>query len=207
MASDEESKISSKSINMLASGDDEDDEDDDDDDDLSNKGDLFNLDPQYIAEKARLRSGTLNSSDDDSSSDAPVVVAVAKPDVIPPSAPNARRHLEATQTTCVAWLSQKDSRAFEVMKDKPVKTKKSGVPVSVVVVAAQKENETPTQLTTFTTTTVAPGKNWPHLARLVTMPELVLLLRAVDDMGCTSELNASNADNPKGNKWSRLYDH
>ena len=84
------------------------------------------------------------------------------------------------------------------------------VPRRIEVPAAQKENEAPepsqmTAITAITTATV--GKNWPHMAKLVSMPILIHLLRAVDDMDCTKELNASNADNPKGNKWSRLYDH
>ena len=208
MASDEESKISSKSINMLASVE---EEDDDDDDDLSNKGDLFNLDPQYIAEKARLRHPSMANDSSDESSDEIVEMVAAKPAVIPPS---ASRRLEATQTTCVAWLSQPVAMPFEVRRDVMAAKARKGlakstkeIPTSITVVA-EKENTMPaTQLTGITTATVAPGKNWPHMGKLMPMPILVYLLRAVDETGCTGELNASNADNPKGNKWSRLYDH
>jgi hypothetical protein len=39
------------------------------------------------------------------------------------------------------------------------------------------------------------------------LAKISLSLSAVDDCGCTSELAANNSDNPKGNKWTRLYDH
>jgi hypothetical protein len=34
-----------------------------------------------------------------------------------------------------------------------------------------------------------------------------ILLNAVDECKCTTELNANNTDYPKGNNWNRLYDH
>jgi hypothetical protein len=50
-------------------------------------------------------------------------------------------------------------------------------------------------------------KNWPHLRALVSEDILIIILSAVDDCDCTSKLAANNSDNPKGNKWTRLYNH
>lgn len=57
-----------------------------------------------------------------------------------------------------------------------------------------------------------PGKraqNWPQLKFLCTIhkEKLFKFFRAIDEFHCTSELNATNSNNPKGNKWNRLYDH
>jgi hypothetical protein len=52
-------------------------------------------------------------------------------------------------------------------------------------------------------------KNWPQQKVLWREHQDVVfkLLRAVDECKCTSELHANNSDNPKGNKWNRLFDH
>jgi hypothetical protein len=55
--------------------------------------------------------------------------------------------------------------------------------------------------------TATQPKNWPHMRALVSENVLLIILNAVDECDCTSELAASNTDNPKGNKWTRLYDH
>jgi hypothetical protein len=48
------------------------------------------------------------------------------------------------------------------------------------------------------------GKNWPHMKHLCVEHKQVLwmILRAVDECKCTTELNATNGDYPKGNKWN-----
>jgi hypothetical protein len=53
------------------------------------------------------------------------------------------------------------------------------------------------------------GKNWPHMKILCTEHSNVvaMILRAVYDCKCTTELNATHNDYPKGNNWSWLYDH
>ena len=55
------------------------------------------------------------------------------------------------------------------------------------------------------------GKIWPSVKKLCTndMHKSILwkMLRQVDECRCTSELAATNADNPKGNCWSRLFDN
>lgn len=57
--------------------------------------------------------------------------------------------------------------------------------------------------------TTKGGKYWPQMRILCTQHKTVALkiLKAVDECKCTSELNANNSDNPKGNAWNRLYDH
>lgn len=49
---------------------------------------------------------------------------------------------------------------------------------------------------------------WPHMKVLCRDHKDVvrLILKAVDECKCTSELNANNSDNAKGNKWVKLYD-
>jgi hypothetical protein len=53
------------------------------------------------------------------------------------------------------------------------------------------------------------GKNWPHMKILCTerADVVAMILHAVHDCKCTTELNASNSDDPKGNNWNQLYDH
>jgi hypothetical protein len=53
------------------------------------------------------------------------------------------------------------------------------------------------------------GKYWPHMKFLFTKHSQVafLILKAVDECKCTSEVNAVNGNNPKGNSWNRLYDN
>ena len=54
-------------------------------------------------------------------------------------------------------------------------------------------------------------KNWPHMKFLCTNPKfkdvIGTILRAVDEFKCTSELAATIANNPKGNRWNHLYDN
>lgn len=77
---------------------------------------------------------------------------------------------------------------------------------AVEEVTGEKENME-SQSEPLTLPSQMPGKSWPHMGKLVGMPILVSLLRAVDEIRCTSELSASNSDNPKGNRWARLFDH
>jgi hypothetical protein len=53
------------------------------------------------------------------------------------------------------------------------------------------------------------SKYWPHMKVLFTKHQAVAfqILKAVDECKCTAEVNANNGNNPKGNKWNRLYDH
>lgn len=84
-------------------------------------------------------------------------------------------------------------------KKAPVKKKNSpGIPKQIVIAPVKKKtapvNTSSTQL-----------KNWPHLAQLMKHTMLTTILMNVDECQVTSELAASNADNPKGNKWSLFY--
>ena len=173
----------------------------------------LNLDPKHIASKARKRHGTMYSDSSTESSRKVNVVPPTEPnkDSDPTMEPNIghRNRYEATQTTCVVWLSQPNPEVRF--------PNNSGVPACINFPAAN-ENEglaapapapSPSQITTVTATTnsTEAGKNWPHMGRLVTLPILVVFLQAIDECECTSELAASNKDNPKGNKWTRLYDH
>ena len=51
-------------------------------------------------------------------------------------------------------------------------------------------------------------KRWPQYPKLIKKhPELVLkVLKCVDDCNATSEPQADNKDNVKGNKWAKLFD-
>jgi hypothetical protein len=51
-------------------------------------------------------------------------------------------------------------------------------------------------------------KYWPKMHILCKeRKDIVLkLLKMVDECDCTSELKADNGDNPKGNKWNKLFD-
>jgi len=62
---------------------------------------------------------------------------------------------------------------------------------------------------TTTTKKKEPLKRWPNFDTVVTkcQPAVQLIFQAITDFDCCTELTASNKNNPKGNKWSKLFNH